>query len=242
MKSTARTRGLLVAGTGTGVGKTVVASAIAAGLAGRGERVAVFKPAVTGLDEGGPPPDHELLRVSARSAQGADEVAPYRFGPAVSPHLAADLAGVRIEPRHLLARAAEAAAGADVLIAEGVGGLMVPLAGDYLVRDFAIDLDLPLVIAAHPGLGTINHTLLTLEAARAVGLEVAAVVLTPWRSEGGELEHSNRATIAALGRVEVATLPLLDASSTSRAVGGLPIDSWLRRPGSGGRTETVASA
>jgi dethiobiotin synthetase len=238
-----RIRGLLVAGTGTGVGKTVVASAIAAALAARGERVAVFKPAVTGLDEpGGPPPDHELLRASARSRQEADEVAPYRFGPPLSPHLAAEAAGVRIEPARLLERATEAATGADALIAEGVGGLMVPLAGDYLVRDLAIDLDLPLVIAASPALGTINHTLLTLEAARAVGLEVAAVVLTPWPVEAGELERSNRATIAALGRVEVATLPTLDTSSAARAVGGLPIDSWLRRFDSAAGGGTVASA
>jgi dethiobiotin synthetase len=232
-----------VAGTGTGVGKTVVASAIAARLAARGERVAVFKPAVTGLDDqAASAPDHELLRASARSTQEADEVAPYRFGPAVSPHLAAESAGVRIEPSRLLERAAEAAAGADALIVEGVGGLMVPLAGDYLIRDLAIDLDLPLVIAANPGLGTINHSLLTLEAARAVGLDVASVVLTPWPHEAGELERSNRAAIAALGRVEVATLPRLEASSALRAVGDLPIDSWLARSGSDGREEAAASA
>ena len=67
-----------------------------------------------------------------------------------------------------------------MLVCEGVGGLLVPLTLGYLVRDFARDLGMPLVIAAGPGLGTINHTLLTIEAARAVGLEVGAVVLTPW--------------------------------------------------------------
>jgi dethiobiotin synthetase len=243
IRAAKRIRGLLVTGTGTGVGKTVVASAIAARLSARGERVAVFKPAVTGLDEpDGSPPDHELLRASARSTQEPDDVAPYRFGPAVSPHLAAESAGVRIEPSRLLERAAEAAAGADALIAEGVGGLMVPLAGDYLIRDFAIDLDLPLVIAANPGLGTINHTLLTLEAARAVGLDVASVVLTPWPQKAGELERSNRAVIATLGRVEVATLPRIDISSPQRVLGELPIQSWLARSGSGGREEAAASA
>jgi dethiobiotin synthetase len=125
-------RGLLVTGTGTGVGKTVVAAAIASGLAARGARIAVFKPALTGLDEaGGVAPDHEVLRTSARSEQEPDDIAPYRFGPALSPHLAAELAGVRIEPGQLLERATEAANSADALIAEGVGGLMVPLAGDY---------------------------------------------------------------------------------------------------------------
>ncbi len=67
--------------------------------------------------------------------------------------------------------ARDAAAGADALVCEGVGGLLVPLCPDYLVRDLAVDLGLPLVIAASPGLGTINHTLLTIEAARAAGLD-----------------------------------------------------------------------
>src|SRR5205085_7967510 len=98
------------------------------------------------------------------------------------------------------------AAEADVVIAEGVGGLLVPLAPDYLVRDLAGDLGLPLVIAARPGLGTINHTLLTLEAARSAGLTVAGVVITPWPKQPSTMEDDNRATIARLGDVEVATL------------------------------------
>ena len=72
---------------------------------------------------------------------------------------------------------------------EGVGGLLVPLADDFTVRDLAVELALPLLIAASPGLGTINHTLLTIEAARAAGLDVAAVVLTPWPSEPSEMEQ-----------------------------------------------------
>ena len=91
------------------------------------------------------------------------------------------MAGEEIEPERLLAAARAAAAGADALVCEGVGGLLgAARSPPYLVRDFAVDLGYPLVIAASPGLGTINHTLLTIEAARAAGLEVAAVVLTPW--------------------------------------------------------------
>ena len=80
----------------------------------------------------------------------------------------------------------------------------------YLVRDLAADLGYPLVVVASPGLGTINHTLLTLEAARGAGLEVASVVLTPWPESPSEVERSNRETIAALGAVAVLTLPALD--------------------------------
>lgn len=200
---------MFVTGTGTAVGKTVVASVIARTLAVRGERVAVFKPAVTGLDELGPR-DHEVLRVAAGSRQSDEEIAPYRYGPPMSPHLAAELAGEEISPERLLNAARAAADRVDALVCEGVGGLLVPLAPTYSVRDLAVDLGLPLVVAAPPGLGTINHTLLTIEAARAAGLEVAAVVPTPWLDEPGEVERSNRETIAALGEVEVATLPRLD--------------------------------
>jgi dethiobiotin synthetase len=207
-------RGVFVTGTGTEVGKTIVAAAIARTLVDGGARVGVFKPAVTGLDDPGEA-DHELLRRAAGSAQSDDEIAPYRYGPPASPHLAASLAGEAIEPERLLAAAGAAGEGADVLVCEGVGGLLVPLAADYTVRDLAADLGLPLVIAASPGLGTINHTLLTLEAARSAGLEVAMVVLTPWPDAPSTVEASNRETIDELGAVRVETVPTLDLSDAT---------------------------
>ena len=202
-------RGVFVTGTGTEVGKTVVAAVIANGLAAGGEKVAAFKPVVTGLDEEGEP-DHKLLRRAARSTQGDDEIAPYRFGPPASPHLAAEQAGEPIDPARLVELARAAAAGADVLVCEGVGGLLVPLTPGYLVRDLARALELPLVVAASPGLGTINHTLMTLEAARAVGLAIACVVFTPWPDDPGPIEQSNRATVASLGGIAVELLPRVD--------------------------------
>jgi dethiobiotin synthetase len=212
--------GVFVTGTGTEVGKTVVAAAIARSLAAAGRSVAVFKPAVTGLDENGEP-DHALLRRAARSTQGDAEIAPYRYGPPMSPHLAAALAGEEIEAERLLEVARAAAAGADALVCEGVGGLLVPLSPSYSVRDLATDLALPLVIAAAPGLGTINHTLLTVESARAAGLEVAAVVLTPWPDDPGRVEESNRESIAALAEVPVEVLPTLNLADP---------DSWPALP------------
>ena len=218
-------RGVFVTGTGTEVGKTVVAAAIARTHAAEGRSVAVFKPTVTGLDElpaHGPEsgeigrfqahrPDHVVLREAAGSDQGDGEIAPYRYGPPMSPHLAAALADETIDPGRLRDAARLAADGADLLVCEGVGGFLVPLsaAPPYLVRDLAADLGLPLVVAASPGLGTINHTLLTVEAARAAGLDVAVVVLTPWPEEPTPIEESNRETIAALGEVRVETLPWL---------------------------------
>jgi dethiobiotin synthetase len=235
--------GVFVTGTGTEVGKTVVAAVIARTLFKEGHRVAVFKPAVTGLDEQAatgpisrvpgnlsahrPLADHELLRLAAGSGQSDEEIAPYRYGPPASPHLAAAMAGEEIEPRRLLEAARLAADGVDALVCEGVGGLLVPLTGRvplacreeldpaYLVRDLAVDLGYPLVIAAAPGLGTINHTLLTIEAARTAGLEVAVVVLTPWPQQPTEVERSNLETIASLGEVEVQTLCALDLDDPS---------------------------
>jgi dethiobiotin synthetase len=206
-------RGLFVTGTGTGVGKTILSAALLAAIAAAGERVSAHKPVVTGLDDapGKWPPDHELLaRVAGMTPE---QVAPLRYGPAVSPHLAAELTGERIDPERIVATAGAALRAADardaVLIVEGVGGLLVPLTESFTVCDLATRLQLPLLIAASPGLGTINHTLLTLEAARTAGLDVRAVVLTPWPARPNTMEESNRATIAQLGEVEVAALPCL---------------------------------
>jgi len=206
--------GVFVTGTGTEVGKTVVAAAIAHSLATKGETVAVFKPAVTGLDEPGEP-DHALLRRAAGSNQSDDEIVPYRYGPPASPHLAAAQAGEEVDPQLLLDTAKAAAKSVDALVCEGVGGLLVPLSSSYSIRDFAADLGLPVVIAASPSLGTINHTLLTIEAAHAADLDVAAVVLTPWADEPDRIARSNREAIARLGKVEIKTLPLLDLAVPS---------------------------
>jgi dethiobiotin synthetase len=229
-----RPRGLFVSGTDTGVGKTVVAGAIAAALRARGERVAAYKPVVTGLDEApapGWPRDHELLAAAAGVPVGT--VTPHTFGPPVSPHLAAELAGTELDVDAMVvaASAAAAEARADVLVCEGVGGLLVPLTPTHTVRDLAVALGFPLVVAARPGLGTINHTLLTLEAARAAGLRVAGVVITPWPEAPDAMTRSNRATIARLGGAAVAGLPPLpDGTPASLAAGGaaLPLDAWLR--------------
>ena len=119
-----------------------------------------------------------------------------------------------------------------MLVVEGVGGLLVPLADDYTVRDLAAALALPVVIAARAALGTINHALLTLEAARTAGLDVRAVVLTPWPPEPSELLLSNRETIAHLGAVEVETLAVVkdpDPADLARAGQSLPWRRWLTR-------------
>jgi dethiobiotin synthetase len=222
---------LFVTGTGTSVGKTVLSASLLAAMSAAGVSVRAHKPVVTGLEDAPQtrwPPDHELL--ASVAGMTPEEVAPLRYGPAVSPHLAAALTGERIDPTELTARARNAA-GADqnTLIVEGVGGLLVPLADDFSVRDLAVALGLPLLIAAKPGLGTINHTLLTIEAARAAGLDMHAVVLTPWSAAPGELEHSNRETIERLGEIEVVGLghvPNPSVDELARVGSELPWRRW----------------
>jgi dethiobiotin synthetase len=224
-------RGLFVTGTDTEVGKTVVAAALAAALREDGTPVGAFKPVVTGTDEptDGKPRDHELLAQCA--GMEPREVAPYTFGPAVSPHLAAELAEVAIDTEHVVEVARRNAEG-RTLIAEGVGGFLVPLTvGGYLIRDLAQELQLPVVIVARPGLGTINHTMLTIEAVRAAGLQVAAVVMTPYPAEPSEMVRSNFNSIAFYGGVEchtMAPLPGFTPAELARAGHRLPYAQWLR--------------
>jgi dethiobiotin synthetase len=219
--------GIFVTGTDTEVGKTVVAAAICSALSARGERVAAFKPAVTGLDDPVDlwPRDHELLATATGQEPAA--VAPYTFAPPLSPHYAAELAGETIDPARLVRHARDAAADADLLVCEGVGGFLVPLTPGYLIRDLAIELALPVVIAARTGLGTINHTLLTIEAVRAAGLHPAGVVLTPWPDEPAPIERSNRTTIERLAGAPVAVLPPTTPGALANAGATLPLDAWL---------------
>ncbi len=233
-------RGCFVTGTDTGVGKTVLAGTVVAAARARGIDVVALKPVITGLQEPADPawpPDHELLARAAGTS--VDRVTGIGYDPPVSPHLAAELAGRPIDPDSLERWIRRAAGDGPLVVVEGVGGLLVPLAGGYDVRRLAAALDLPLLVAARPGLGTINHTLLTLEAARAAGLDVTAVVLTPWPRSPGRVERSNRATIAELGGVDVETLgvlPRAEPELLAEAAAGLPLERWFASWGGSDRS------
>lgn len=220
--------GVFVTATDTGVGKSVLSAALLAALVAEGQRVRAYKPIVTGLDDeaeiaarGEWPADDELL--AGVTGTRTEEVTPLGFGPAVSPHLAAQLAGMCVDPAMLIERA-RAHESSDTLVVEGVGGLLTPLTNDFSVCDLAVALGLPVLIAARPGLGTINHTLLTLDVARHAGLNVCGVVLTPWHGSGTVLERSNRSTIARLGAIQVECLSWVNSPAQSElARAGRPL-------------------
>ena len=232
--------GVFVTGTGTEVGKTVVAAALARTLAAEGRsrrrlQALRHRPRRTRRDDA-----TTSCCAGPRVEQSDEEIAPYRYGPPASPHLAAALAGEEIDPERLLrAPPAPPPRAPRRSSARASAACSSRFAPGYLVRDLAVDLGYPLVVVASPGLGTINHTLLTIEAARAAGLEVAAVVLTPWPQEPTAIERSNRETIAAprRGRGPRAspTLDLADPASWPTLRTGRPSARGRSRRGSPGR-------
>jgi dethiobiotin synthetase len=199
-------RGLFVTATDTGVGKTTVACALVAAWARRGRRVAVMKPCETG----GGDDAERLVRASGRALDLA-RVRPYAFALPASPAVAAAAAGARIGFGALVDGCRALADEADAVVVEGAGGLLVPLDERRLMADLAVALGLPLLIVARPSLGTVNHTLLTLEAARRRGLLVAGVVLSHAApGAGGPDEPSNPTAIAHHGDARLCgTLPYL---------------------------------
>ena len=231
-------RTVFVTATDTEVGKTILAATIVAGLRAQGLTVRARKPVITGAPEParlvatdaelGALADDELL--AALSGERPQEVAMLRFALPASPHLAAAGAGTTIDCERILGALRAEAQRAEALVVEGIGGLLVPFAVGWDVRRLAAELDWPVLIAARPTLGTINHTLLTLEAARSAGLDVRAVVLTPWPAEPDEIARSNRATIEQLGAVEVAVLErmsVINRTSLERAAATLRYERWL---------------
>lgn len=173
-------KGLFITGTDTGVGKTIVAAAIARALAARGRKVGVMKPAESGcprVDGRLVAQDAAFLRAASGCQAASELVNPYAFVDPVAPALAAEADGVRIEIDVIDAAYRRLAAAHEMVLVEGAGGLLTPLTGELTMAGLAAALDLPIVVVARNCLGAINHTSLTVRAARAEGLTVVGVVL-----------------------------------------------------------------
>jgi dethiobiotin synthetase len=169
-------RGLFVTGTDTGVGKTEVSCALLAGARAGGLDLAAMKPAESGLAPG-EPSDSERLRAAAGGGEAPALVCPYRFRAPLAPAVAARLEGVEVRLEVILSAARTLASRHAALLVEGAGGLLVPLTERETYADLAVALGLPVLVVARAGLGTVNHTALTLEALRARRLAVAGVIL-----------------------------------------------------------------
>lgn len=191
--------GLFVAGTDTGVGKTVVAAAVIHRLR-RYVPVCYWKPIQTGIEQ-----DDDTAEVKRLTAAQAEEIfdCGIRLPRPVSPHLAAQSHGISISVDRLV-DSYRRNAGSRYWIVEGAGGLLVPVNDQEFIADLMIRLRLPAVVVARTALGTINHTLLTLEALRRRAVEVVGVVMV------GRTDEGARAAIARYGKVEIlGELPFL---------------------------------
>jgi dethiobiotin synthetase len=193
-------RGIFVTGTDTCVGKTIVSAVLARLLRMKGISVGVMKPVTSGCreDDGSLVSDDALLLCLAAAVPYSDDIAPYRFREAIAPSEAARAECVRINFSHIKSVYERLSASHEYVIVEGAGGLMVPLAGGLLVSDLAHLLDLPLLVVARPGLGTINHTLLTCFTAQQMGLRVAGVIINGMPGNPGLAEQSAPHQIGSL--------------------------------------------
>jgi malonyl-CoA O-methyltransferase len=192
-------KGLFITGTDTNVGKTVASAALMHRYRGQAG-VRYWKPIQTGIEQ-----DDDTAEVRRLGACVADEILDkgVRLRKPVSPHLAARLAGVTIDVEELADLLPEDSGSAWVV--EGAGGLLVPVSERETIADCIWMLGLPVLVVARSGLGTINHTTLTLEALRARSLTVAGVLMI------GERNAENRAAIEHYGRVKVlGEMPVLD--------------------------------
>jgi dethiobiotin synthetase len=207
---------LVVSGTGTEIGKTVVCAAVAAGLLARGLSVAVLKPAQTGAAEGEPGDAAEIARLAGEP--GALTVAELaRYPEPLAPATAARRAGLPpVGPVEIAEAAAKLSAVHDVVLVEGAGGLLVRYDEDgATLADAAGALGAAVLVVVPAGLGTLNSTALTAEALRARSLRCAGVVVGSWPDEPDLAARCNLADLP-----EAAGAPLLGA--VPAGVGGLP--------------------
>ncbi len=173
-------KGIFITGTDTGVGKTFVGSGLATALREQGINVGVMKPAETGcvIRNGILVPRDALKLIKAGGVDDPlDLVNPYRFRAPLAPAVAAAREGKQIDIKRIVSAFRTLARKHACMVVEGAGGIMVPLTNSRQYLDLAGVLDLPVLVVARPGLGTINHTLLTIMALRSRGLRIAGIVI-----------------------------------------------------------------
>ncbi|MBC7817409.1 MAG: dethiobiotin synthase [Planctomycetaceae bacterium] len=223
-------RGLFITGTDTDVGKTHVACEIVRELREAGHRVGAFKPACSGasLDENGVPhwDDIDRLRDALGRDVSDDQLCPQRFLAPLAPPVAARKEGRRVDWESILHGFEAWQKNCDILVIEGAGGLLCPLADDATMAEFAGISLFPLVIVARLGLGTINHTLLTVEVARQRGLRIAGLVFNEPTPTEDILVDSNPVEVAARCDVPILAICRYQTDRVGRVSESLRLDWW----------------
>jgi len=194
--------GLFITGTDTGVGKTVVSAALAWNMKQAGKKVAVMKPIQTGTNLDGIM-DIEFIQKLLGTNYLLEVVCPYRFPHPLAPFVAACQVGKTIDVDRIRSAFYELRSNHDVVIVEGAGGLLVPINETYLMSDLANDLNLGLIIVIRPGLGTLNHTLLTVEYARSCGLRIVGIVINNFPDNPTISERTNPELIVKMTGIKI---------------------------------------
>ena len=213
-----------VTGTDTGVGKTLAAAALCRAERRAGRTVLYAKPVQTGLEPGEP---GDAAFVAAAAAVPVVEC--LRFPDPLAPAVAAERAGAVIDVDALLADVEKAGDGFDRVVVEGAGGLLVPMWGDTTMADLVERLDAGLVVVTRPTLGTLNHTALTLEAARARALPVDGLVISGWPTDPGVTEETNLERLSAMAPV-LGLLPAYPGVDTADPTTAPPELAFLTAP------------
>lgn len=196
---------LFVTGTDTGVGKTAVSCALLAAWRRRGVKVGALKPIETGVTPGDFSADSDGVRLAAAAGLRPQQSICMQLPLPLAPEAAAHAAGAAIDPQELVALCQKRARMLDsaLVLIEGAGGLLVPIAPGYTMADLALDLGAQVLVVARTRLGTINHTLLTVSECRRRGLRLCGVILNRATPESGEEDRDNAALIRAHGDIPV---------------------------------------
>ncbi|ADL13405.1 dethiobiotin synthase [Acetohalobium arabaticum] len=214
--------GIFITGTDTGIGKTVVTAGLVAALQQQGYNIGAMKPFQSGAVESNGrllAPDLEfLLKTTELVADGYDLMNPVRLKPPLAPSVAAEVEGVEVDIDEVESAYNSLQQQYQSLIVEGAGGLMVPLAENFLIPDLIKLFSLPVVVVARPNLGTINHTVLTVKVARQLGLEIIGVIINGLKEEeAGLAEETNPELIE-----ELVDIPVLGIVPYREAIGDDP--------------------
>lgn len=197
-------RGIFITATDTGVGKTIVTAGLALYIQSQGIRVGVMKPVQSGHLVDDPEGDAATLKRLSGVEDSLEQITPYSFPTPVTPGLAAQLEGQSIDMQVVLSQLKKLENKYDLVLVEGAGGLMVPMGDNWLISDLAKAIGYPLLIVARPSLGTINHSVLTVMAARQLGLNPVGIICNGYKANDDDPSiEKNPSMIEGFAKVPV---------------------------------------